>query len=60
MEGTARLPGAALAQYQAAHPGTVISRVDSIWRAWLPIGDNGDGIEKDGHTEAELLAKLPS
>ena len=70
MDDITRLPGARSAQYEAAHPGTVISRVEGTWRAWLPdvvvLGDDGRvvsasaaGEEYGGRTEDELLAKLP-
>lgn len=58
MEGISRLPAARLAEYQRAHPGTVISRVEGIWRAWVPGRDSVSGELTHGRTEDELLAKL--
>lgn len=54
MDGTV----ARLAAFARAHPGTEICQVEEIWRAWLPVGDNGGGYELHGRDEAELLAKL--
>jgi hypothetical protein len=61
MEGTARLPGARAAEYQAAHPGTVICQVEGTWYAWIPAssGDPLAGSGAHARGEAELLAKLP-
>jgi hypothetical protein len=56
MEGITRQPGAAAAEYQRAHPGTVICQVEGTWHAWVPDGNGG--AESHGRTEEELLAKL--
>jgi hypothetical protein len=56
MEGITRLPGSRLAEYQRAHPGTVICQVEGTWHAWAPDGNGGT--ETHGRTEGELLAKL--
>ena len=56
MEGITRLPGSAAAEYQRAHPGTVICQVEGTWHAWVPDGNGG--AESHGRTEQELLDKL--
>jgi hypothetical protein len=52
------MEGTASDEYERAHPGVIICQVEGIWRAWMPSDRGGD--EYHGHTEAELLAKLPS
>ena len=59
MDDITRLPGARSAQYEAAHPGTVICCVEGTWRAWLPASGCG-GTEYCARTEDELLDRLPS
>jgi hypothetical protein len=50
---------AALAAFVRAHPEMdEPCQVEGVWRAWLPVGDNGGGFEMHGRTEEELLAKL--
>jgi hypothetical protein len=56
MEGntTARLD-----EYARTHPGTDISRVGGIWRAWIPSNwDPRAGQMAHGRDAGELLAKL--
>ena len=45
------------AQYQAEHPGTVITCTEGIWRAWQSPGDC-TGTLTCGYTEDELIGKL--
>jgi len=55
------MEGAALAEYQRAHPEADIGQVEGTWHAWLPeAGDYYSGEYAHGRDEAELLAKLPS
>lgn len=47
-----------LDSYAHAHPEIDVSQVEGVYRAWVPIGDNGGGAELHGRTEDELLGKL--
>ena len=59
MEGITGAPGSRLAEYERAHPGTVVSHVEGVVRAWKPEpGDPLSGELTYGRTEDELLAKL--
>lgn len=47
-----------LGEFASAHPEVSICQVEGVWRAEMPIGDNGGGALFYGRTEDELLTKL--